>query len=475
MSLYLNINTDSPYTGVEFRPRPDGNFTVFYINDKHLKDKTTIAARIGSSEFGQEILAETRANGEQILLTRGPLSQEQIRQKLERTEGTFKESVPKHHFQPWKWRGNLSFIGQGLTLTSAARKGALDGPKLSFAALNIVANCVNLMFGGQKIEDEHRLYQLKTEFNDRLKPYLPAGETFPSPEDTRAPLRHDKAGPPTLSEKFHDFMKKNSVRAGEIGLRYLGSITLAFPMQKWKEAGAILVKGKFGEAFKTARNTNNTNFYTGALYLTGKTIGMFSKVPDPYNPKPHTMLDALREKFLFRLSTTIETGAAATLAYGGLKADPKSGKRDLIGGLGGAVLAGGLTSRFFADFGTRVLDREELRAHLTDCLARIPTDKLSQAVADTAAGLHERYGKKSPGFGVIYNNLTTALYRYHAIAVSPEIVTKPVLEVVTEKQAAVNASGAPSFTKNIQSNINHTERALTAASFFADSNVLPTR
>jgi hypothetical protein len=194
----------------------------------------------------------------------------------------------------------------------------------------------------------------------------------------------------------------------------------------------------------------------------GKTIGLFSKVPDPYNPKPHTMLDTIREKVLFRLSTIIETGAASTLAYGGFKKDLKTGKRDFIGGLGGTVLAGGLTTRFFADFGTRVLDREELRAHLTDCLARIPANKLSQAVADTAAVLHERYGNKSPGFALIYNNLIVALYRYHGIAVSPEVVTYPIHEVATEKLAVVNVE-TQSFTKNIRANTSHAERALAAA------------
>ncbi len=207
------------------------------------------------------------------------------------------------------------------------------------------------------------------------------------------------------------------MRIGEIGLRFLGSIALAFPLKNWGAAYAQLKKGSWAGAFAAARNKDSTNFYTGVTYLTGKTIGLFSKVPDPYNPaEKHTALDTVREKYLFRLSSLVEAGAAGTLAVGNFKAD-KNGKRDsYIGAAAGVSLTTGLLTRLFADFGTREVDMEELYAHSTDALAVVPPDKLPQLLAEAAAGIKDHFKEKSMDYGEIYTKMMTDLYRYHHIA-----------------------------------------------------------
>jgi len=181
-------------------------------------------------------------------------------------------------------------------------------------------------------------------------------------------------------------------------------------------------------------------------------------VPDPYNPKPHTLIDTIREKWLFRLSTAIETGAATTLAYGNFKVNPKTGKNDVVGGMGGVALMGGLTTRLFAEFGTRVLNRQELYDDLVDCFARVLPENLQQAVADTAAKLHKHYDKKSPGVAQIYERLATQLYHDYAIAVLPE-------EASTRTAAApvIEANAVKRFADRSREHFNHTQRTIANA------------
>ena len=413
MAKYINQNPGGMLTAVEFTPVPDGNFTFIHSTPEKAEQ---LKQWLTSPEIGQEIVAQTKVEGEIVFVTHGDKNNDALMKAFADAGDKLEEPKPKKEFNAWKWRGNFSNIGQSLNLISAYRKpGGIDAPKLAFAGLNFAASFVNATFGGQKSEDEHRLRHLKGDINRLLGKELPSGCALPSVDDDRSSLREEAAPPKTAGDKFNDLMRENSVRIGEIGLRYLGSIAMAFPVKNWGAAYAHLRKGDVGGAFQTARNKDSTNFYTGVTYLTGKTIGLFSKVPDPYNPAPHTFVDDVREKYLFRLSSAVETGAATVLAVGNFRAD-KNGKRDFIGAAGGASLMAGLVTRLFAKFGTKEVDMDELYAHSTDILAKATPDKLPQLLAECAATIKENFKDKSIGYGEIYTRMMGDLYRYHHIA-----------------------------------------------------------
>lgn len=221
-------------------------------------------------------------------------------------------------------------------------------------------------------------------------------------------------------------MKRNSVTVGEIGLRYFGAIALAFPVSRWKAAARTMGAEGLKAGIKEGFNPDSFSGYTGAAYLAGKSIALFSKVPDPYdNTHKHSTIDTIREKYLFKLSSATEAVAAGLLAYNGLtqKKILSKGKlvRDWPGGIGGMLFMSGLVIRMFAPFGTKELNMRELNAHITDSIAQVPIDKIPQATADTAAFLTEHFKDKkfrnqNVEFGKTYTELAADLYRYHNIA-----------------------------------------------------------
>lgn len=446
MSVYQNTNPNAPVVSVEFAPLPEGNFTFFRIRDAEKVED--LKKWLTSSEVGQEIIAQTQtqSDGTQILVTHGHKRSEDISALLARTGENFEIPKEKTKFDPWKWRGRFSNIGQTFNLISGFQnEGKLTGPKIMFAALNFAASGVNATFGGQKSEDEYQLRHLKSNINHLLAGRLPPGTDLPNVDEDRVAMRADDEAPKTLGQKCNELMRKNSVRIGEIGLRYLGSVALAFPMTKWKPAAKLIGEGSLKEAFHIAKNPDSTNFWTGVTYLTGKTIGLFSKVPDPYNPVPSTGMDKIREKYLFQASSLIETGAAGVLAVGNAKVKNPSKHqisraaarglpapapaRDLIGAAGGATLMAGLTTRLFAKFGTREVDMDELYAHTTDVLAQASPEQLPQMLADCAASIKDHFKEKAPEYGAIYLKLMTDLYRYHRIALE-----KPAEQKAQEHQ-----------------------------------------
>ncbi len=436
MAVFVNTNTNSPVASVEFSPRPDSNFAFIY--GRSAQDKDKLHEILTAPDIGQEIISETVVDGKPVFITRGEKTQAQLSQALAGHDVKLAVPVPEKKFNPWAWRGHFSNIGQGLNLYSSLftkgkfDKQKVDPAKLGFAALNLTANAVNIVFGGQKSTDPHHLRVIKQEINNQLTPYLPDGTQPISIEQELAPLHKEADKPKTFGQKFYDFMKANSVRVGEIGLRILGSLAMVFPVKQWGAAFKEIGKGSFKEAFKAGLNNqkDKTNLYTGVIYLIGKTIGFFSKVPDPYNPKPNSWFDNIREKVFFRLSSSIEMVAAGTLAYGNIK------KKDTIGALGGATLVSGLGTRLFAKFGTKEVNMEEVYAHVVDNLAKIPADKIPLALNQTAVFLTEHFKNKAISFGEVYSNLESYLYKFHDIAVHAENSIASDIETKTPKFAS---------------------------------------
>ncbi len=528
MATYINQTKRSAIASVEFSPQPEGNLSFYHLSDDTFSQVGYKTNKDNIRDFltgtlGQEIVGESEINGRPVIIARGDKSQQDIVTALESRGDKLILPQPKHEFRPWVWRGNLSMVGQALQLTSSLLAASITkdgeayigaeyakrsgGKALSenamrklvgeikaempntkftdtskgnfekkgfdvatgmFASANIGANLTNIAFGAEKIADPHQLRWLKENFNKKLALYLPE-TALPAPEEKRAPLRKEPPKPRSYDQKFRDFMQRNSVTVGEIGLRYIGATALAFPMKldKWKSIytkktpegkpiyktdplgkpingpdGKPIERSRFGIAY------NYEDQFTGRAglaYLIGKTVAFFSKVPDPFDPKPHTWVDTMREKVLFRISSATEAVAAATIAYDRYRTrriilpqwkifGSKAGTvtRDWFGVTGGVLFMGGLVIRIFAPFGSKVMNMEELNAHITDGLARVPREKLPQLIIETAASIKEHFKDKVPEMSQIYTQLATDLYRYHHISL-PEGAAKTALAAETEK------------------------------------------
>ncbi len=184
MTVYVNTNSESLFSSVEFSPLPDGNFTFFHLRNAEQKDKAK--QWLGSQGVAQKIVAETLVGGQPVLVTHGDKTNDALMSLLAAGVEKFVEPAPEKKFKAWKWRGNLCNLGQSLNLVSGYRKpGGLDVPKLTFAGLNFAASYINSTFGGQKSEDEYQLRHLKSNINKLLGKHVAAG-TLPDVNDDRS-------------------------------------------------------------------------------------------------------------------------------------------------------------------------------------------------------------------------------------------------------------------------------------------------
>jgi hypothetical protein len=459
MAFYTNSKADSPIASIEFSPVAEGNFSFFTL--KSTGKKEAIKQWLTSPSIEQEIIAETIVDGRPVLVTHGDRSAEELL-KILAQRGDMLTAQPKtRRFNWWAGRGALSMAGQLLQLVSGFLvKGPPDGATITFAFSNIAANISNIVFGAQKSEDLHRLRFLKTEINDDLYPHLPAGISLPAVEDSRADALIGPKDPQTTGDKLWSFMEKHSVRIGEIGLRYFGSLALVFPVTRWKKGADALGQGGIAKSLQEMKNPDKFTLWAGMAYVTGKTLALASKTPDPYDPKPHSVLDTIREKYVFRASTLIETAAAGIISWDRfanrkIKFPDKAfipaslrgaEKPDFVGGIGGALFVAAFAMRFFAPFGVKRIDMEELQAHIADSIAKTPPDKLTQLMADTASTVKEHLKDKDLSYGEIFTGMMTDLYRYHHIALDnlgtePEERLAGLGKSVTAQKVLINEPG----------------------------------
>jgi hypothetical protein len=451
MAHFTNKKESSPIASVEFTPVSQGNFTFFHVKPR--QDKEAVKQWLTSSEMGQAIVAETVVGGETVFVTHGEKTKDQMLETM-KTRGEELTSVaPTKKIDMWKWRGVMSMIGQPLQFLSGwNKKGDRDYSIIAFASLNMAANLVNMTFGAQKSDDQHRLSQVKNKLNDELGEEVSTLQELFRVDDKRAPLRKDPEGPKTSGQKFGDFMQRNSVTLGEIGLRYLGGISLVAPMTRWKGAAGVLSKEKsLAKAIAYVANPDKKTFTAGVGWLTGKTLAFFAKTPDPYNPEPKSTLDVIREKYLFKVSTLSEMAGASYLAADRFT-NPKRkiilGKKeyqDYLGGIGGLLFAGAFAMRLSAPYGVKELNMEEVYAHATDTLAKTPPEKMPQLMADTAAYLTEHLKEKDVHFSEVYNQLMMDMYRYHHIALN-NLATTPEQAAGQAVAASPTVEAAPDKT-----------------------------
>lgn len=343
MTIYKNSNTQSAIDSVEFMPVPEGNSTFL-----HLKSGSDIdGVKQWLTLIGQQVLAQANTDTQTVLVTRGDKSQEDILSSFKATGEQLKEPETKRKVNMWALRGWGSIIGQPMQLISGIlQKGPPDMATIGFSVSNMAANITNVIFGAEKRTDPHHLRFIKEKVNTLLTPYLPEGTELPDPSEKRAGLRKEPEEPKSVGQKFHDFMQAHSVVFGDIFLRYIGSISLAFSLKKpdpltgkpsyghWKKGFGQLFDGEFKTAYDTLKNTDKATHYAGLMYLGGKMLSLTSEVKDPYDTKKkHTWLDTAREKFVFPISSVIEAGAAGLITLDrfnlitlNVKTDEKTGK-----------------------------------------------------------------------------------------------------------------------------------------------------
>lgn len=446
MTLYNNLRQGAPIRCVELPPDAEGNAFFFHLDPK--ADKEAVKAWL-TSEGGQEIVSDTKMGDHALIVTRSGKTCDEFLAAAKNHGDDFQVPVVEKKFNAWKWRGITSIVGQTLQLlssfTTVKTKPGRSGDNWAiggFAVSNLVANITNITVGSQKKSDPHQLHLLKEEFNKKLAPYLPQGETLPGTEEKRAELR--EAPKQTGKEKVKAAIRKYSVSGGEIGLRVFGSASLAFPFTQFGDAAKTLkTSGSLKEAFNAAKNNDNPVTYkVGKIMLLGKFVSFLSKEPDPYNPKPPSIIDKIREKATFRASSIIEGIAAGIMMVDRYKKNVKLGSkqyRDWFGVVGNAVFIGGYVVRLFAKYGSLEVNMKELSAHLSDCLAKAPREKLPELVAQTAIDLKHHFKEKAPDLSTLYLDLANDLKFHHNIAL-PATMSLPALAQEDDAAAKTFAS-----------------------------------
>lgn len=428
MTVYWNSDAQARIASVEFRGEGGTARAFFRLTDAaHME---AVRELLTQPPLAQQVLATASAAGEPVLVTQGTVSPQTLLQGLAVQGETLVPRAPeKKPFNPWAWRGYTSLLGQGLQIVSSKKtlgNTSDNGAIFGFAALNLVANAINIIFGAQEKKDPHHLRALKQELNAQLAPYVTA--PLPDPEENRLsqrPVAHVSIG-----SRFSAALSKYSVSFGEIFLRTIGSASLAFPFAQWKDVGKTWRETQsFGKAFEASKNHNPATFAVGLMMLTGKGVSFLSREPDPYNPEPPGLIRKFREKVTFRLSSVIEAFAAGYMGY-----DRWKTKRILIGGkehpdyygmAGNAVFVGGYGVRLTAPYGSRIVDMPELYAHVADGLALVPPAQLAQQVLATAMFLEQHFkaappDKKHPvDAASVYEHLVQELATHHRIAVTP--------------------------------------------------------
>ena len=441
MAIYKNNNQNekSIFSSVDF---DDTNNVAFFFVKHELdieKAKESLVAA------GQTILAQSYVKGRTVLVTQGTISKEELFDKISTAQGDKFEQVPPEKQTPlkfikekgWKIRGGSSVVGQSMTLFSAfnavsaadAKAGKLT-PKFdpsigAFAVLNLAANFINFVFGGQKEEDVKGLEKFDGIIADEINRYLPEGDKRVTTDDVRKlSYMNDKE----LAEHNKDrstagVLKRNSVRLGEVGLRTLGSLAMVFNYRKVGAGFKELTKGNLKQAFLTAKTEDKFTFTAGLGMVAGKIAGLFTQTQDPNNP-PTTYWGEIRQKVLWPISSWTEMVAQSSLVY-----DRAVNKKLVLGGkphfdvtgtVGNVALAyPSYPFRMVLPYGQKVLDIDEIQARLLDRLPQIPQDKVPEVMARVTSRMVEHLGNNAPSFSELYSKLLNKMDNYHGITVLP--------------------------------------------------------
>ncbi len=409
MRTYLSQQPAGFIRSVAFEKTGDGQYC--FVTTADAASTKRVQALLAEANSGQQVISVTESKEGQLLVLRGGTPERTL--KLLATDGQqFALPEVQKKFNPWAWRGILSIVGQSGQLLSGglvykhAKKIFEESAKLEadqkllgdkrndsfaigvFALLNLCANVINITFGAQKKNDPHQLAYLKQQFNEHLQTEYGVNAAVDAPNTTLV------AG----KEKAGSFLQQHSVSFGEVFLRTLGSVSLAFPVTQVKAALKALRTGGIKEGFAAAKNKTPATFWYGIAMLTGKFTSFMATESDPYNPEPPSAWRSFREKVAFRLSSVIEGGGALYSVrdryknheiFVGNKSMP-----DIPGTFGNAVFVAGYGIRYTAPYGSREVYMPELYAHVSKALAQLPVDRQAEALAKAAQWMAGHFADK---------------------------------------------------------------------------------
>ncbi len=421
MARYITQNGSGKIQSVEFSTIDGKTYAFFTLAPNQRAD--ALQETLTSKPLNQDILSVTPSPQGALVVTRGGLGPDAMLSALaQQGELLAPPPIEKKPFNPWAWRGYTSIVGQSLQIASSMKGNGTAADRMAifgFAALNLTANFINILFGAQKKSDPHQLRLLKQQANEQLSSFTDV-ENLPNPDFIVA----TENGKATTDRGASALLQKHSVSFGEIGLRTLGAFSLSFPITKWRSALHVLREsGSVRTAFKEMRNPNPVTFGAGLITLLGKFISLSASEPDPYNTTPPSLLDRFRQNVAFRLSSVIEGGAAVWMTHDRFTNQKISigGKEmpDYLGGAGNAVFVGGYGVRLTAPYGSREVNMPELYAHIGLGLSKLSAEDLPQATVRMATQLHQHFNKPELPVSEIYAALVNELHTKHHRSVEP--------------------------------------------------------
>jgi hypothetical protein len=451
MTFYAVDSKESVFSAIE--AYPDSGIRFFYLNS--LESKAKSIEWLVSAKMGQTIISEAMVDGKPVVITRDNGSATDFLATL-KSQGMVLN--PQHYrkaIDPWVIRGHVSNAGQVLQLYSSLAKKQLKPDLLAFSALSLTANYVNITFGSEKEKDPHRLFHVKQELHKLFSQNGTNSFPLPGLEDrSYADERLDLNPPPALSptKMINNFVERNSVRFGEIGLRLVGVTGMVFPFDRFGKMASTLKTEGMGQALKVGLNPNRVRLYGGLTYFIGKSTSLFAKTPDPYNPAPKSGLDEIREKYLFKACSVVEASAASIVAAGAFTGDfgkSKVDSSDYIGGAGAAILAAGLLGRVKAPFGEKTLDIEEVFAYAEGAIAKSSGSNMPWLISETAALLKNKIGEPAT-FGDIYTRLMVDLYHRYNIAIDIKLSNIKAFQLTASSEVGATEAESKKWCDKIQ-------------------------
>lgn len=421
MARYITQHSNGKIQSVEFSTIDGQTYAFFTLAPNQSAD--ALQETLTRKPLNQDILSVTPSPQGALIVTRGGLGSDAVLGALaQEGEVLALPPIEKKPFNPWAWRGYTSILGQSLQIASSMKGNGTAADRMAifgFAALNLTANFINILFGAQKKADPHQLRLLKQQANETLGTYTDATK-LPNPDL----IEVSENGKATTDRSASALLQKYSVSFGEIGLRTLGAFSLSFPITKWRSAlNTLRASGSLRTAFNEMRNPNPVTFGAGLITLLGKFTSLTASEPDPYNPTPPSLLDRFRQKIAFRLSSVIEGIAAIWMTHDRFTKQKISigGKQmpDYLGGTGNAVFVGGYGVRFTAPYGSREVNMPELYAHIGLGLSKLSAEDLPEATVRMATQLHQHFHKPELPVSEIYAALVNELHTKHHRRVEP--------------------------------------------------------
>lgn len=425
MGFYVNKHSEKGTRTLEIKGDGGNVYAFFHVSNP--QDAQALIASVHEAAPAMQLESRYEASGQTRLIFKGNESEAGFIDAINRAGYRFGVEKISAPMNPWVVRSILGFAGQTLQLVSSYLRpsGKIDTATRLFAASNLMANTINLVYKGQEDEDPHQLRYLKESSNKVLEPAL-GKETQPiSPDESRIAARGVSDVNHGITHTVNDFLKRNSVTVGEIGLRYFGAFGLAYPPKFWGKHDKIIT-----------RNPSSLRAYTGLSSIFGKTVALTSKIEDPYNPKPLSWLDIFREKYSFIAGGLVEITSYSALAYDcfantkpGTKGESHGivirGKqyRDWLGAVGAAMFVLGYISRLWAPYGKRHVNMPELYAHVSDNLSQLAPEDVPAAMTAVAQNLYDHFRKEkghTHSFGDIYLAILRDFQQHHAMVRTEE-------------------------------------------------------